>query len=386
MFLTSRFPYPLDKGDKLRVYFQLKYLSQNNEIHLIAINTDKVHKAHITELETFCATVTIYKLPIYKRIFQLMLSPFYRLPLQVAYFYNPRIKKQIKQRVDLIKPSHLHCHLIRTVEYAKDIDGVKKSLDFMDAFAIGMEKRQSIERNLLKRFLFSYEKKQLYKYETKALNLFDTFSIITNQDKTWINNPNATEIQVIPNGVDFQSFFPRNEIKIYDLVFMGNLDYPPNIVAVGVLINDILPLLINEIPSIKLLIAGNGASKELKNLSSAHVDVRSDFKHISDSLAISKIMIAPTQIHIGLPNKVLQAMAMKLPCIVSELTNNSIQARPKESIIVANTATEFSAAVKDLLTNEQKAITIGEAGYEFVKAHYTWERQNELFNKKLIGQ
>lgn len=97
-------------------------------------------------------------------------------------------------------------------------------------------------------------------------------------------------------------------------------------------------------------------------------------------------MIAPTQIHIGLPNKVLQAMAMKLPCIVSELTNNSIQARPKESIIVANTATEFSAAVKDLLTNEQKAITIGEAGYEFVKAHYTWERQNELFNKKLIGQ
>jgi glycosyltransferase involved in cell wall biosynthesis len=323
---------------------------------------------------------------LHKRIIQLLISPFKKLPLQVAFFYDRGIKKKIERLTNEIKPEHIHCHLIRTTEYVKKINNVNKSLDFMDAFGKGMEKREMIERNFIKRILYAYEKKQLYNYEASVFNFIDKFCIISNQDKNSIRSTRANEIHIIPNGVDFESFYPRVEEKAYDIVFMGNMDYPPNIVAVLFLANEIIPLVKKFKPDIKLLIAGINAPKRIKKLQSENIYVIEKFRHISDSIAISKILLAPMKIHIGLPNKVIQAMAMKTPCIVSALSNNAVGAQNNKSIIEANTPSEFSKEIIGLLMNEKKASAIGQAGYEFVKEHFSWERQNNLFSKLILKQ
>jgi hypothetical protein len=138
LFITSRFPYPLNKGDKLRVYFQLKHLAEANEVHLIAINETKVSDKHLEAISPFCKSIHIFVLPLHKRIIQLMISPFKKIPLQVAFFYHDGIKKKIERLAEEIKPNHIHCHLIRTTEYVKEISKITKSLDFMDAFSKGM--------------------------------------------------------------------------------------------------------------------------------------------------------------------------------------------------------------------------------------------------------
>lgn len=386
LFITSRFPYPLNKGDKLRVYFQLKHLAEGNEIHLVTINETKVSDKHLEALSPFCKSISLFVLPLHKRIFQLFLSPFKRIPLQVAFFYNNRIKKKIEQLTNEIKPDHIHCHLIRTTEYVKDISKVRKSLDFMDAFGKGMEKRQNIEHNIVKRILYKYEKNQLYNYEAQVFHFIDKFCIISNQDKKSIQSSRANEINVVPNGVDFESFYPKTQEKIYDLLFMGNLGYPPNIDAVQFLSNEIIPLVKKYKPNIKVLIAGINAPKYIKKLKSENIDVIENFENISDSIAISKIMLAPMKISIGLQNKILQAMAMKTPCIVSTLSNNAINALNNRAIIEANTAVEFSKEIIELLNNEKKAFEIGQEGYKFVKEHYSWERQKDLFTKLILNQ
>lgn len=213
IFLTSRFPFPLNKGDKLRVYFQLKYLAINHEVHLIAIDDKAISKEDYLELAPFCKTIQCFKLPFYKRAYQLVLSPIKGIPLQVAFFYNKRIEKEIKNIINSINPDHIHCHLIRTTEYVKNVKGVLKSLDFMDAFAKGMERREQFEHNFFKRLLFLYEKKQLYKYESKVFSFIDNFCIISEQDKELINNPKANQIKIVANGVDFNTFYPRDEKK-----------------------------------------------------------------------------------------------------------------------------------------------------------------------------
>ncbi len=386
LFITSRFPYPLNKGDKLRVYFQLKYLAEKNEVHLIAINETKVSDKHLDAISPFCKSIHIFVLPLHKRIIQLILSPFKKIPLQVAFFYHNGIKKKIERLADEIKPEHIHCHLIRTTEYVKDISKINKSLDFMDAFAKGMEKRQVIEPNIFKRILFTYEKNKLYKYEAKVFHFIDKFCIISNQDKNSIQSPRANEINIIPNGVDFESFYPKTLEKKYDILFMGNLGYPPNIDAIQFLANEIIPLVIKHKPNIKLLIAGINAPKHIRKLHSKNIDIIENFEDISDSIAISKIMLAPMKISIGLQNKILQAMAMKTPCIVSTLSNNAINAPNKKAIIEANTAVEFSKEIMELLNNEKKALEIGQEGYKFVKENYSWEKQNDLFTKLILNQ
>jgi glycosyltransferase involved in cell wall biosynthesis len=378
LFITSRFPYPLNKGDKLRVYYQLKYLAPGNDVHLVAIEEKAICQEEMDAVAPFCKSILIFVLPLYKRLFQLVLSPFKQFPLQVAFFYNSSIQKKIKKVVNEIKPDYIHCHLIRTTEYIKDIQHIPKSLDFMDAFGAGMEKREKAEKNWLKKLLFSYEKKQLYAYENKTFGFIDSFSIISMQDQKLIQSPRANEIKIIPNGVDFERFYPRNTDKRYDILFMGNLSYPPNIEAVLFLANEIMPLVKQMMPSIKLLIAGIDPPKRIQQLQSANIDVIEKFDDISESIAISRIMLAPMQISIGLQNKILQAMAMKTPCIVSTLSNNAIHAPNHKAVVEANAPEEFADSIIALLTDEKKAVAIGQAGYDFVKEQYTWIKQNQL--------
>mgnify|MGYP000120623594 CR=1 FL=1 len=54
IYITSRFPYPINKGDKLRSYYQIKELSKKNDVHLIALSENKVSKSSINELKKYC--------------------------------------------------------------------------------------------------------------------------------------------------------------------------------------------------------------------------------------------------------------------------------------------------------------------------------------------
>ncbi len=60
--LLSRFPYPLDKGDKLRAYYQIKELSAFHEIHLCCLADSNVHSEHLKHLEAYCKSVNVIQL------------------------------------------------------------------------------------------------------------------------------------------------------------------------------------------------------------------------------------------------------------------------------------------------------------------------------------
>ncbi len=386
IILTSRFPFPLTKGDRLRVFFQLQSLAKNHDIYLMAINDKKVSKFEMDQVLPYCKSIQVFVLPLYKRLFQVLISLFKSIPLQVAFFYNRSIRLQIEKSVLQIKPNAIHCHLIRTTEYVKSIAHDNITLDFMDAFGRGMEKRELIEKNIFKRALLKYEKNQLFLYESKVFDFVHRFCIISKQDQQFIQHSRANEIAIIPNGVDFNQFYPRNAIKKYDLVFMGNIGYPPNVEAILFVAKEIIPLLRIHKPNIRFLIAGISAAPVVKRLQSQNIDVIEHFEDISDALAMSKMMIAPMKLSIGLQNKIIQAMAMKIPCVVSTLSNNAIKAPNRVAIIEANSPKEYCEEILDLLQNEEKANSIGEQGFDFVKRNFSWETQNVLLEKMIFKQ
>ena len=86
--ITSRFPFPLDKGDKLRAYHQLFQLSKENEIHLIAISDKKVEDYQIEQVKTFCKSVYVFKLKKWKIAINLFIGLFSNKPFQVKYFVS----------------------------------------------------------------------------------------------------------------------------------------------------------------------------------------------------------------------------------------------------------------------------------------------------------
>ncbi|MBG15393.1 MAG: glycosyltransferase, partial [Crocinitomicaceae bacterium] len=182
--ITSRFPFPLDKGDKLRAYHQLFQLSKENEIHLIAISDKKVEDYQIEQVKTFCKSVYVFKLKKWKIAINLFIGLFSNKPFQVKYFYQRSIHKKVKALIQTIQPDHIYCQLIRCVSYVQDEHQYKKTLDYMDAFSKGMERR--IKNAGIKKPLFKIEAFRLIRFENLAFEFFDNHCIISDQDRSLI--------------------------------------------------------------------------------------------------------------------------------------------------------------------------------------------------------
>lgn len=385
VFITSRFPYPISKGDQLRVFFQLKSLSRKNEVHLIALNDKNIDQAMLDQL-SFCKSVRVLPTSVLTQIVSLSICLINHKPFQVGYFFNKSSKKAITEYIRQVAPDYIHCHLIRTAEYVKNITGVEKSLDFMDAFSIGMKKRSEIEKNLFKKVFLLSEYKRLKKYEKEVFNYFDRFTIISEQDALFVDHPRNREIIIVPNGVDFDSFKPRQEKKKYDICFMGNMSYPPNIEAIKYTYTNILPLLLRKKANLKFLIAGANPTSYIKQLQSQNIDVIEKFHHISDSIAMSRIMISPMVVSIGLQNKIIQAMAMKVPNVVSKSANRAIHAKHNLEILEAEDPNEYVEAIITLLENKDLYDSVIDNAFRFVKEKFNWERVNAILEHTIKGR
>ena len=168
------------------------------------------------------------------------------------------------------------------------------------------------------------EHRRLLQYEENIFDCFENKTIISQQDLEHIPHKNNKEIHVIPNGVDFDYFLPQQREKKYDLLFAGNMNYPPNVESVIFIAGKILPVLRKQLPGVKLVIAGANPAKEILQLQSENITVTGWVDDIREYFYQSKIMLAPMLISIGLQNKILQAMAMKTPCIISTMANLSL--------------------------------------------------------------
>ncbi len=371
--LTSRFPYPLEKGDKLRIFHQIRFLAQQHEVVLCALNEEEVSTEHQNILRGYVSNLYIIRLKKIQILKNLVLAIFSSLPFQVAYFFDKNIKKQIIQIIQDEHPDHLFCQLIRCAEYLKD-SSIPKTIDYMDAFSKGYQRR--IEHSsFFKRLLLKIETKRIHQYEKNIFNHFDKHCIISIQDKQQLPVRLKHNIAVIPNGVDIDYFKSQpSDKKQFDLVFIGNLGYPPNIIAAKYIVNKILPILIQKGLQIKILIAGARPTPEINQLASNNVSIQGWVKDIRTAYSSGKIFVAPLFTGSGLQNKILEAMAMGIPCITTPLVNQAINAEQDKSICLANTAEEFAARIIFLLNDSSYRKELSKNALTFVHENYQWKK------------
>ncbi|NQY11918.1 MAG: glycosyltransferase [Flavobacteriales bacterium] len=371
LVLLSRIPYPLDKGDKLRAYHQIKNLSKNHKIYLIALNESKAHPDAYENLKKYCSHIKFIKLSRFRIYLNIFLCFFQNKPFQIAYFYSKKVQKQINGVIDDFKPDHIYCQLIRMAEYAKHSD-IPKTLDYMDALSKGIKRRIETSELYL-RWILKMEGKRVMRYEHHIFKHFDFKTIISEQDQNLIIHPINHSISIISNGIDSDFFVPE-EIKIeYDILFAGNMQYPPNVEGATYIAKQILPIVQEKYPNIKFLIAGANPARSIQNLASENITVTGWVEDIRDCYSSSLIFLAPMQIGTGLQNKLLEAMSMKLPCITSSLVNNALGAKVNHSILIGDTPQDYANHIIDLLENKEKRNFLKQNAYSYVRENFNWE-------------
>ncbi len=374
VFITSRFPYPLEKGDKLRAYQQIKQLAnQGHEVHLFAVSDVDVLETSKNALLPYLKSMEIHNISKFSIFKNIILSYISGTSVQSRYFYSSDFHATLKEKICSIKPDVIYFQLVRTARYADGLEMFPKVLDFQDAFSLGMQQRFNQEGGVLRQ-IFLLESRLLADFEKSCLSDFEAFSIISESDKKHIDPDNLKNIRVIPNAVDLSYFKSSSVNKTFDLLFVGNMGYKPNIEAARYLVSEIMPLVWKKFPLASLLLAGANPSKSVKDLESERVKVSGWVDDIRTCYDQSRVFIAPMVSGTGLQNKLLEALAMGLPSVTTPISAKPLAFGYDVYVKVGNTPQELANHVIQLLNDYQSEILKGNNPREFISKHYDSEK------------
>lgn len=382
LVVLPRFPYPLEKGDKLRAYHQIRILSERNEVYLFAVSHTHVPSEHIEKLRPFCKDIRVVhspKLANFKNVFRNFL---YAKSLQIGYWDSKRARKRYKAFEKQVQPDVVYSQMVRTMTLVSR-SPLPKVMDFQDALSMNTERRMDCARGLW-RYILHFEFKMLRSSEYNSFNIFDALTIISDVDSEAIPHKKNGNIRIIPNGVDFDYFHPMPEVKKdYDLVFCGNMSYEPNVRASQFLVERVMPLVWQRRPQTTVLLAGTSPKQAVSRLASERVTVSGWVPDIRESYARAHLFAAPMQTGSGLQNKLLEAMAMQVPCVTTTIANDSLHAVDGRDILVGSDARQFADHVLALLEDADRRQTIAQAGHAFVHENYSWEHYGSLLESVL---
>lgn len=389
--LASRFPYPLDQGDRLRLYHQIRHLSKKFDIYLICTTHEKVDADNQTELKRFCKEIYVIPIGFLHIITSVLYFYFSGKPLELAMFFSRKAKIKVNEILRNLKPDLIYCHLFRMAEYCTALD-CPTVIDLMDAFSASMWRRSKISRfpfNLI----YLLESARIKKYEEKILKNFDVATIISEQDKALLSKDLHHKVYVVSNGVD-TDYFNRAKVVgdrrvVHDLIFVGNMGYLPNIEAAEYLVNKLLSRINKNLESDKALsiyIVGNRPDGRVRRLRSPCVFVSGWVDDIREAYVCGKVFCAPIFSGTGQQNKILEAMAMGVPCVTTSEVNNAIGAKDGEEILIAHDEQSFEECVLSLLNDCELMETLSKNGRKFVEKQYSWQEKTQVLEQIFIRQ
>ena len=372
--VAARYPFPLDKGDRLRLYHQVLSLSAFFEVTVVGFGEKGVHSAIFSERGI--RSELIPSSPF--RQFLGILSSLWRgLPLQVGVFSDSAMRKFIHKYVEAHPHAFLYVQTFRVVENVlTDLAWKYRVIDYMDAFGYGMERRALQVTNPLLAFIYRLEARRVKRYERIISDRFDHRIIISQQDAERISD---LKFSVVPNGIDLDFFgeAPSGELCTYDGVFVGNLGYLPNIVASEYLVNDIL----SEASKIswhpKILLAGARPDARVKALVSAQVTLHPWVPDIRTAYASGRVFLAPIFGGTGQQNKILEAMALGKPIISTPEVFSAFEGDlPHRELMEARDPKEFVQKWRTFHENPLLSKEVGQALRAYVVRKFPWHVAN----------
>lgn len=369
LVVLPRVPFPLEKGDKLRAFHQLKALSRRHELFLVASGSrHEVTEQAYHELAPLCREVRFFRHRLFWRLWFTFYFFLRGRPLQSGYFYSSSARSYIRRIIKEKGIDHIYCQLFRTAETVRGAN-CPSTIDYQDAFSGSMKKRMQATTGI-KRWLLWIEYKRIRRYESEIYPMFNHHTIISSSDASIMN---TGPLVVVPNGVDTDFFKPSgNEEKSDDLIFTGNMSYLPNVHTSLYLSREVMPGLWRLRPGAGLVLAGASPDRRVQQLHGPNIRVTGWLDDIRTAYARAKVFIAPMHIGTGLQNKILEAMAMGLPVVTSPSAAGPIGATHNHELMIAEDAQQYVSMVIELLDDEAKRKKMGQAARQFVINHFNW--------------
>lgn len=241
-----------------------------------------------------------------------------------------------------------------------------------------------VRTNPLARAFFRAQWRRMHRFEAAQCRRFDQVIAVSEHDKkTMRDEYQASHVAAVPTGVDTDYFSPAPAAprRPNSLVFTGAMDWLPNEDAMSYFVETILPIVHRELPDTHLTIVGRNPSARVRALAEQHrgVTVTGSVPDVRPYLDAASAFIVPLRIGGGTRLKIFEALAMDLPVISTPVGAEGLDTVHGETIVLAESATEFAAAVVQLLRNPAEGRALGCRGGEFVRSRFDWAPVADVF-------
>lgn len=375
LFLTPTLPFPPIGGEKLRPFYFLKYLCKKHQVTLLSFveNEEEVSSFKDYDFGSLSIyTVRLPKLWSYSRCLQGLFST---LPLEISYYASRSMFQLVQQQLDACQFDLVFCHLIRMSDYVKDL-AIKKILDVSDALSLRYQISYHLRCDIFKLIEF-VESKRLKQYEAGVMEKFDLNLIASARDKEYfsrfLSNPN---LLVVPNGVETKLSVLNIVTDQKKLVFFGNFRAFPNQDAFIYFYRKIFPLVKKRINDVKFIVVGAGIERKFYALAFKDNALKfyRDVREIEPFVEDACVSVAPMRISVGIQNKILQSMALKVPVVATSEAVGGIAAVPGEDILLADNPQDFADKIVSLILDPGLRSKLSEQAYRLVQEYFQWPK------------
>ena len=378
LFLCHRLPYPPNRGGKIRPFNMVRHLARRHRVTVATLARTPDEATEGRPLADHCHEMLVERITSAQGWLRFGMHAATGYPSTFGYFYSPALHRRVREVLDRGDIDAILVHCSSMGPYVMDHRGCRKVMDFGDADS---EKWMEYGRSAPFPFSlgFRLEAWKVRRFEQRLSERFDACSVTAPREREVLGAYVRKPIHVFPNGVDADYFRPAPEAAgSYErdrLIFTGNMSYRPNVEAVQYLVGEVLPRIWSRRPGARLYIVGMDPTPAVRRLGDGRrVVVTGRVDDIRLYFERSAVALAPLRIARGLQNKVLEAMAMRVPVVASPQAFNGINAVADRDLLVADGPEAFSRAALSLLGDAGRREGYAAAARACVEENHCWER------------
>jgi sugar transferase (PEP-CTERM/EpsH1 system associated) len=386
LYLAHRVPYPPDKGDRIRSFHLLKALGGRAAVHLACLADEPPAEGAVAALRRHCERVAVVRLGRWGRLARAAGSLALGRTASEGAFSSLALRTTLR---NWARQTRFHAALASASSMAPylrtaELRGVPAVIDLVDVDSQKWLDYAEADRGP-RAWLYRTEGRRLRLLERDLPGWARAVTLVSEAEARLYRRfgPGAAA-HAVTNGVDLEVFRPDPTADEHGCVFVGALDYRPNVDGACWFCRAVWPEVRRRLPQCTLRLVGRRPAPAVRRLGrEPGVEVVGPVADVRPHLAGAAVVIAPLRIARGVQNKVLEALAMGKAVVASPEALEGLGTEPGVHALAASTAEEWADAVSALFGDESLRRRLGTAARRYVEEHHRWETCLEPFGALL---
>lgn len=381
--------HPTTKGGQIRTLEMLRILNRRHEIHYVSFE-DPDQPEGIRRSGEYCSHLHVLPRRLIAKnspefLAQVVGGLFSSVPVAVSRFHSAEMSRLVKNLILQERFDRMVCDFLAAASHFPD---VSECILFQHNVETAIWRRHTEHSSdPLRKLYFRLQARKMFAYESKVCRAVKHIVAVSAVDAELMQKLfGVSNVSEIPTGVDIEFFLPPPAAPhVADLVFLGSMDWLPNIHGVRFFVNEVLPLIRRRRPGCSLVIAGRRPPEEITAMArtDSKIFVTGTVPDIRPYLWGSSVSIVPLYIGGGTRLKIYEAMAARIPVVSTSIGAEGLLVNPPENIYLADSPEEFAGRCLELLDDAAERSRMASAAWELVSNRFSWEQVTNRFERIL---